>query len=89
MEFENNRELYDWVLDNLDVPRPQPRQYEMARLNLEYTVLSKRRLLALVKDVHVSVLGRSSNADHRRDATTRSPAQGAPHVLRHDRRGED
>ena len=54
LEFENNRELYDWVLDNLDVPRPQPRQYEMARLNLEYTVLSKRRLLALVKDGHVS-----------------------------------
>ncbi len=54
LEFENNRELYDWVLDNLDVPRPHPRQYEMARLNLEYTVLSKRKLLALVNDGHVS-----------------------------------
>jgi len=54
LEFENNRELYDWVLDNVDVPRPQPRQYEMARLNLEYTVLSKRMLLALVNDGYVS-----------------------------------
>ncbi len=54
LEFENNRELYDWVLDNLDVPLPQPRQYEMARLNLEYTVLSKRKLLALVNDGHVT-----------------------------------
>ncbi len=45
LEFENNREIYDWLLDNLDVPRPQPRQYEFARLNLEYTLLSKRRLL--------------------------------------------
>ena len=54
LEFENNRELYDWVLDNVDVPRPPPRQYEMARLNLEYTVLSKRMCLTLVNDGHVS-----------------------------------
>ena len=54
LEFENNRELYDWVLDNLEVPRPHPRQYEMARLNLDYTVLSKRMLLTLVTDGHVS-----------------------------------
>ena len=54
LEFENNRELYDWILDNLDVPRPPPRQYEFARLNLEYTVLSKRMLLRLVNDGHVT-----------------------------------
>ena len=54
LEFENNRELYDWILDNVDVPRPQPRQYEFARLNLEYTVLSKRKLLRLVNDGHVT-----------------------------------
>ena len=54
LEFENNRELYDWVLVNVDVPRPPPRQYEMARLNLEYTVLSKRMFLTLVNDGHVS-----------------------------------
>ena len=53
LEFENNRELYDWILDHVDVPRPQPRQYEFARLNLEYTLLSKRNLLRLVQEGHV------------------------------------
>lgn len=49
LEFENNREVYDWILDNLDVPSPRPRQYEFARLNLAYTVVSKRRLLPLIE----------------------------------------
>ncbi|MFV2007437.1 MAG: glutamine--tRNA ligase/YqeY domain fusion protein [Longimicrobiales bacterium] len=49
LEFENNREVYDWLLDNLGVPQPQPRQYEFARLNLAYTVVSKRRLLPLIE----------------------------------------
>ena len=49
LEFDNNRELYDWILDNLDVPRPPPRQYEFAPLSLEYTLLSKRRLLPLIE----------------------------------------
>ncbi|RMH12156.1 MAG: glutamine--tRNA ligase/YqeY domain fusion protein, partial [Gemmatimonadetes bacterium] len=53
LEFENNRELYDWILDHLDVPQPRPRQYEFNRLNLEYTVLSKRKLLRLVGEGHV------------------------------------
>jgi glutaminyl-tRNA synthetase len=48
LEFENNRALYDWVLDNLEVYHPQ--QIEFARLNLSYTVLSKRKLLQLVQD---------------------------------------
>ena len=52
LEFENNRELYDWVLDRLDVYHPQ--QIEFARLNLSYTVLSKRKLIALVEDEHVN-----------------------------------
>lgn len=52
LEFENNRELYDWVLDNLKVPA-RPRQYEFARMNLSYTVLSKRKLIQLVKEGHV------------------------------------
>ena len=54
LEFENNRELYDWVLDNAGVPRPRPEQTEFARLNLSYTVMSKRRLLRLVQEKHVS-----------------------------------
>jgi glutaminyl-tRNA synthetase len=47
LEFENNRELYDWILDTLGVHHP--RQIEFARLNLSYTVLSKRRLIQLVE----------------------------------------
>ena len=54
LEFDNNRELYNWILDNLDVPKPQPRQYEFARLKLGYTVMSKRRLLQLVESGRVS-----------------------------------
>jgi glutaminyl-tRNA synthetase len=49
LEFENNRALYDWFLDNLPV-KNRPRQYEFARLNLTYTVLSKRKLLKLVQE---------------------------------------
>ena len=51
LEFVNNRELYDWVLDTLGVYHPQ--QIEFARLNLTYTVLSKRKLIQLVKEGHV------------------------------------
>jgi glutaminyl-tRNA synthetase len=53
LEFEDHRPLYDWFLDHLPVPS-RPRQYEFARLNLTYTVLSKRVLNALVKGGHVS-----------------------------------
>ncbi|MDC0744895.1 glutamine--tRNA ligase/YqeY domain fusion protein [Polyangium mundeleinium] len=48
LEFDNNRALYDWFVENVDVPA-RPRQYEFARLNLTYTVMSKRKLLELVK----------------------------------------
>jgi glutaminyl-tRNA synthetase len=51
LEFEINRELYDWVLDELDVYHPQ--QIEFARLNLNYTVLSKRKLIRLVEEGHL------------------------------------
>jgi glutaminyl-tRNA synthetase len=53
LEFEDHRPLYDWLIDNLPVPA-KPRQIEFARLNLTYTVMSKRRLLRLVKNGHVS-----------------------------------
>jgi glutaminyl-tRNA synthetase len=52
LEFENNRTLYDWYLDALDIYHPQ--QIEFARLNLSYTVLSKRRLIQLVEEGHVN-----------------------------------
>jgi glutaminyl-tRNA synthetase len=58
LEFENNRELYDWVVDHTGVSdrhgHVRPYQYEFARLNLDYTVMSKRKLLTLVEDGHVS-----------------------------------
>src|SRR5882757_7601669 len=53
LEFEDHRPLYDWFLDNLPVPS-RPRQYESARLNLTYTVLSKRFLTELVQKGHVN-----------------------------------
>jgi len=53
LEFEDHRPLYDWFIANLPVPS-RPRQYEFARLNLSYTVLSKRVLTQLVRDGHVS-----------------------------------
>jgi len=53
LEFEDHRPLYNWLLDNLPVPS-RPHQYEFARLNLTYTVLSKRVLTALVRGGHVS-----------------------------------
>jgi glutaminyl-tRNA synthetase len=52
LEFEINRELYDWILDQLEVYHPQ--QIEFARLNLNYTVLSKRKLIRLVEEGHVT-----------------------------------
>jgi glutaminyl-tRNA synthetase len=58
LEFENNRELYDWVVDHTGVSGRhgyvRPYQHEFARLNLDYTVMSKRKLLTLVERGHVS-----------------------------------
>ena len=53
MEFEDHRPLYEWFLEQLPVPS-KPRQYEFARLNLNYTVTSKRKLKQLVDDHHVT-----------------------------------
>ena len=53
LEFQDNRRLYDWVIENITIDCV-PHQYEFSRLNLEYTVLSKRRLIQLVEDNHVS-----------------------------------
>ena len=49
LEFQDNRRLYDWVLDNITIPC-HPRQYEFSRLNLEYSIMSKRKLNLLVTD---------------------------------------
>lgn len=56
LEFQDNRRLYDWILENLDdFNKPErPHQYEFSRLNLEYTVMSKRKLNILVENNHVN-----------------------------------
>ncbi len=54
LEFEVHRPLYDWFIDQLQETDYRPRQIEFARLNLNYTVMSKRKLLELVKDKHVN-----------------------------------
>ena len=57
LEFENNRDIYDWVVENCNIPSPdyaRPQQYEFARLNLDYAVMSKRKLLALVEGGYVN-----------------------------------
>jgi glutaminyl-tRNA synthetase len=53
LEFENNRAIYDWLLANL-FPEPRPHQHEFARLNLDYTIMSKRKLLELVDEGLIS-----------------------------------
>ncbi|HEV7485752.1 MAG TPA: glutamine--tRNA ligase/YqeY domain fusion protein [Thermoanaerobaculia bacterium] len=53
LEYEDHRPLYDWLIENVSVPS-RPRQYEFARLNLNYTVMSKRKLLRLVEEKHVT-----------------------------------
>ena len=54
LEFVPHRPLYDWLLEALELPRPLPHQYEFARLNLTHTVMSKRKLLRLVREGFVS-----------------------------------
>jgi glutaminyl-tRNA synthetase len=53
LEFEVHRPLYEWILEALDLPRTHPRQREFARLNVTYTIMSKRRLLRLVQESRV------------------------------------
>jgi len=57
LEFENNRDIYDWVIENCHLPKgpgDRPRQYEFARMHLAYVVVSKRKLLRLVQERHVT-----------------------------------
>ncbi len=54
LEFENNRDIYNWVIDTLGLEPPRPYQHEFARLSINYTVMSKRKLLELVNQNYVS-----------------------------------
>jgi hypothetical protein len=79
LEFEDHRPLYDWVLDQLPVPS-HPRQIEFSRLELHYTVTSKRKLNQLVMQGHRRRLGRSAHAHHPRHAPARLHARRHPRV---------
>jgi glutaminyl-tRNA synthetase len=90
LEFEVHRPLYDWVINNLDGLPSRPNQYEFARLNLAYTVMSKRRLLELVNEGRVegwndprmpTISGlRSAHADDQRPAPPRPDARLHPEL---------
>ncbi len=85
LEFESHRPLYEWFLENLPVPA-HPRQYEFSRLNLNYTITSKRKLKQLVDEKHVNGWDdprMSTLSGFRRRGYT--PAVD-PQLLRHDRR---
>ena len=87
LEFEDHRPLYDWFLDNLPVPS-KPRQYEFARLNLTYTVLSKRVLTRAGARRARRRLGRSAHADACRAAPARRAAGGDARFRQAHRRGQ-
>ena len=83
LEFDVHRALYDWLIENLPVPSV-PRQYEFARLNLTYVVLSKRFLLKLVNDGRVRGWDDPAHAHARGPAPARLSRRGHPR-LRHTR----
>ena len=87
LEFEIHRPLYDWCIEHLPVPS-RPRQYEFARLNLTYTVLSKRVLLRLVNDGFVHGLGRPADADDRGAPAPGLPGRGPAQLRGRHRRGQ-
>ncbi len=70
LEFEDHRPLYDWVIDNIDLPA-KPRQIEFARLGINHTVMSKRKLRQLVENRPGRRLGRPAPADPVRAAPPR------------------
>ena len=80
LEYEDHRPLYDWVINNVSVPS-KPRQIEFARLGINYTVLSKRKLRRLVEEGHRLRLGRSAYADAVRSAPPRLYAAVDPQFL--------
>ena len=75
LEFEDHRPLYDWLIEHLPVPS-RPRQYEFARLNLAYTVMSKRFLKRLVDERPCRRLGRPAHADPGGAAAARRAGRG-------------
>ena len=88
LEFEDHRPLYDWTIENLPLTY-RPRQIEFARLNLTYTLMSKRKLLQLVEEKSGLGLERSAHAQPERPAPPRLHARGHPRLCRAHRRGQE
>ncbi len=88
LEFEDHRPLYDWLVEHL-FERDRPRQIEFARLNLNYTVMSKRKLLQLVQQKHVSGWDDPADADDQRTPPPRLHAGVDPRFLLADRRRQE
>ncbi len=87
LEFEDHRPLYNWFIEQLGIFPSQ--QIEFDRLNLTYTLLSKRKLLQLVQEEPRQRLGRSAHAHALRHPPPRLHARGHPQFLRRHRRLED
>ena len=87
LEFEDHRPLYEWLLSKLPVPS-KPRQYEFARLNITYTLLSKRVLTELVRGGHVDGWDDPRMPTHRRPEAARRAAGGGARFRQAHRRGE-
>ena len=87
LEFEDHRPLYDWYVEQLGIYHPQ--QIEFDRLNLTYTLLSKRKLLPAGAGRSRERLGRSAHAHDLRHSPPRLHARGHAQFLRRDRRLED
>ena len=81
LEFEDHRPLYDWFLENIDLPG-RPRQIEFARLNLSYTVLRQAQAARACRRKACGRLGRPPDADHRRVPAPRLHARGGARLLR-------
>ena len=87
LEFEDHRPLYDWFLDALRTPH-HPQQIEFARLNLTYTMMSKRKLLQLVRDKHVRGWDDPRMPTIQRTSSTRLYPGSDSEFLRTHRRSE-
>jgi glutaminyl-tRNA synthetase len=85
LEFEVHRPLYDWILENLDLPRPLPHQYEFAKLIPSYTIVSKRKLISARERQSRHRLGRPAHAHHQRHPPSRCARQ-CPAEFCHRRR---
>ena len=79
LEFKDNNDIYKWLVREVGFEHP-PEQTEFARLELDYTVMSKRKLLRLVNDGHRERVGRSAHADDRRAAAARRHAGSDPRI---------